>query len=215
MFILDSLMISGIRWALETALTAAEAEMNDDSVLREQLLEAEMRRETGEISDEEFREIEADLLVRIRAIKERREGGAGPLAVGGGRALEHGEDARFQIEASVSGDFHDPAVAPHTTIVAPLEGRAALGLVETTGGETIEVLDMEPGDAAPPAEGAPERRPASRRAVTSAARRPRAAGSRKEMSSRASAASRTRRSTSGGSTQPRAVRPSRSPRRDS
>ena len=45
MFVLDSLMISGIRWALETALTAAEAEMNDDSVLREQLLEAGMRRE--------------------------------------------------------------------------------------------------------------------------------------------------------------------------
>ena len=35
MFILDSLMISGIRWVLETAVTAAEAEMNDDSVLRE------------------------------------------------------------------------------------------------------------------------------------------------------------------------------------
>ena len=66
MFILDSLMISGIRWALETALTAAEAEMNDDSVLREQLLETEMRREMGEISDEEFADIERDLLARIR-----------------------------------------------------------------------------------------------------------------------------------------------------
>ncbi len=75
MFILDSLMISGIRWALETALTAAEAEMNDDSVLREQLLETEMRREMGEISDEEFRDIEADLLARIREIKARRDGG--------------------------------------------------------------------------------------------------------------------------------------------
>ena len=49
--------------------------MNDDTVLREQLLEAEMRREMGEISDEEFRDIEADLLARIREIKERREGG--------------------------------------------------------------------------------------------------------------------------------------------
>ena len=82
MFILDSLMISGIRWALETALTAAEAEMHDDSVLREQLLEAEMRREMGEITDDEFRDTEADLLARIREIKERREGGSGPIDMG-------------------------------------------------------------------------------------------------------------------------------------
>ena len=54
MFLLDSLMISGIRWVMNTVVTAAEAEMNDDTALREQLLDAEMRREMGEISDEEF-----------------------------------------------------------------------------------------------------------------------------------------------------------------
>ena len=99
MFILDSLMISGIRWALETALTAAEAEMNDDSVLREQLLEAEMRREMGEISDEEFHDIETDLLTRIREIKARREGGSGPIDMGA-QPLETTGDSRFQVEAS-------------------------------------------------------------------------------------------------------------------
>ncbi len=114
MFILDSLMISGIRWALETALTAAEAEMNDDSVLREQLLEAEMRREMGEISDEEFHDIESDLLTRIREIKERREGGSGPIDMGA-QPLETTGDSRFQVEASVSGDFHDPSEAAQKT----------------------------------------------------------------------------------------------------
>ena len=124
MFILDSLMISGIRWALETALTAAEAEMNDDSVLREQLLEAEMRREMGEITDEEFADIEADLLARIREIKERREGGSGPIDMGAPSRSRPRPDSRFQVEASVSGDFYDPADAPHTTIVetSPVEG---------------------------------------------------------------------------------------------
>ena len=105
MFILDSLMISGIRWTLETALTAAEAEMNDDSVLREQLLEAEMRREMGEISDEAFRDIEADLLARIREIKARREGGPIEMVA---QPIETTADSRFQVEASVSGDFHEP-----------------------------------------------------------------------------------------------------------
>ena len=170
MFILDSLMISGIRWALETALTAAEAEMNDDSVLREQLLEAEMRREMGEISDDDFRAFEADLLARIREIKERREGGAGPLAFGP-QPIEAG-DGTFQVEASVFGDFHDPATAPHTTVLAPLDEHHALAsLVSTTGEETIEVLDMEPGDAAEPQpRGSAARTPSrTRKGIASAA----------------------------------------------
>src|SRR5687768_12814261 len=138
MFILDSLMIAGIRWALETTLAAAEAEMNDDSVLREQLLEAEMRREMGEISDAEFQDIEADLLTRIREIKARRQG-TGPLGFGA-EPMETTGDSTFQVEASVSGDFYEPADAPHTTLIDS-SPRAV---------EEVRVLDMEPGDAAPP-----------------------------------------------------------------
>jgi hypothetical protein len=145
MFILDSLMISGLRWVMETVVTAAEAEMNDDTALREQLLDAEMRREMGEISDREFEEIEADLLTRIREIKQRREGGSGPLSMGA-EAIETTPDSRFQVEASVSGDFHDPAEAPHTTVIESEPG----------GGETITVMDMEPGPT--------DRRKASRHA---------------------------------------------------
>ncbi|HYS24906.1 MAG TPA: gas vesicle protein GvpG [Vicinamibacterales bacterium] len=142
MFILDSLMINGISWALRTAVTAAEAEMNDDTALREQLLAAEMQREMGEISDEDFVEIERDLLARIREIKQRREGGSGPLAFGEGEPIETGEDGRFQIEASVSGDFHDPADAPHTTIVEEAPPRR--GLIGMKHGQTEQVLDIEP-----------------------------------------------------------------------
>jgi hypothetical protein len=119
MFILDSLMISGIRWALETAVTAAEAEMNDDSVLREQLLDAEMRRELGEITDVEFRAIEADLLMRIREIRERREGGSGPLAFGDGAPLATSAGERFNVEASLAGDFHTPAEHVPQTDTSP------------------------------------------------------------------------------------------------
>src|SRR5688500_14330666 len=147
MFLLDSLMISGIRWALETTITAAEAEMNDDTALREQLLEAEMRREMGEISDAEFAEVEADLLGRIRDIKTRREGGSGPIEMGN-QPLETTGDSRFQIEASVSGDFYGSPDAPHTTVVEtePAETRF---LTATQSGETVRVLDLEPGDANP------------------------------------------------------------------
>ena len=118
MFLLDSLMISGIQWALETVVTAAEAERNDDSALRDRLLEAEMQREMGEISDAEFADIEADLLQAIREIKERRDGGSGALAFGGGQPVETSEGSRFQIETEVSGDFYGtPDTHPETDVI--------------------------------------------------------------------------------------------------
>ena len=69
MFILDSLFIGGLRFVLDKVVAAAEAELQDDTVLREELLDAQMRLELGEISEEEFVEIERDVLARIREIK--------------------------------------------------------------------------------------------------------------------------------------------------
>ena len=74
MFILDSLLIGSLRFVLDKVVAAAEAETQDDSALREQLLEAQMRLELGEITDEEFAEIERDVLARIREIKGRAAG---------------------------------------------------------------------------------------------------------------------------------------------
>jgi hypothetical protein len=142
MFLLDSLMMDGISWVLRTVTTAAEAEMNDDTALREQLLAAEMQRELGEITDEEFVDIERDLLTRIREIKERREGGAGPLEFGAGTPIETDEESRFQIEATVSGDFHEPGQAPHTTIVE--QQPPTHGIIGTERGQVEQVLDIEP-----------------------------------------------------------------------
>ena len=122
MFILDSLFISGLQWVLDKVVTVADAELNDDTVLREELLAAEMRREMGEISDQEFADIEADLLARMREIKERREGGGGPLAFGRDEAAS---DSDFQVEATVSGDFHEPASAGSGSVIEGtlIEGR--------------------------------------------------------------------------------------------
>jgi hypothetical protein len=201
MFILDSLMISGIRWALETALTAAEAEMNDDSVLREQLLEAEMRREMGEISDAEFGEIEADLLTRIREIKERREG-AGPLEFGA-QPLETTGNSTFQVEASVSGDFYDPEAAPHTTIIE----------TTPTSVEEVAVMDIQPGDAAAPNEATlmdRSERPVRSRPARSARQRRSAGAQRVSESARARQAPRTSRTRIGGASRsPRTARSGR------
>ena len=69
MFILDSLLIGGLRFVLDKVATAADAEATDDTALREQLLEAQMQLELGEISEEAFADIERDLLARIRDVR--------------------------------------------------------------------------------------------------------------------------------------------------
>ncbi len=74
MFILDTLLIGSLRFVLDKVVAAAEAEMQDDTALREQLLEAQMRLELGEISAEEFGDIERDVLGRIREIKGQQQG---------------------------------------------------------------------------------------------------------------------------------------------
>ena len=74
MFILDSLLIGSLRFVLDKIVAAAEAEAHDDTSLREQLLEAQMRLELGELTEDEFADIERDVLERIRAIKGSRKG---------------------------------------------------------------------------------------------------------------------------------------------
>jgi Gas vesicle protein G len=74
MFILDTLLIGSLRFVLDKVMAAAEAEMQDDTALREQLLEAQMRLELGEISEEEFADIEEDVLARIREMKGQQQG---------------------------------------------------------------------------------------------------------------------------------------------
>jgi hypothetical protein len=74
MFILDSLLIGSLRFVLDKIVAAAEAESDNDTSLREKLLEAQMQLELGEISDPEFAEIEREVLDRIREIKKSRPG---------------------------------------------------------------------------------------------------------------------------------------------
>jgi gas vesicle protein GvpG len=144
------MLTSFLGWVLRTVASVAEAEMDDDASLREQLLEAAMRRETGELSDEEFAEIEADLLRRIGEVRERR-GESGPLALGS-EPIDMSGDAQVQVEASVTGDFHERADAPHTTVI------------ETTPDheERVTILDLKPGQIeGTPAPGLPLSAPSS------------------------------------------------------
>jgi Gas vesicle protein G len=73
MLLIDSLLVGGIRFVIEKLTAAVEAELNDDSHLREELLAAQMRLELGELSEEEFVVFEREILARLRQIRERQK----------------------------------------------------------------------------------------------------------------------------------------------
>ena len=73
--------------------------MNDDAVLREELLAAQMRLELGEISEADFAEVERVLLGRLREIQERQRE----------ETAASGEFRVTGIEATFTGDERDDA----------------------------------------------------------------------------------------------------------
>ena len=74
--IVDRMLVGGIRFVLGKIAAAVEAELDDDSRLREELLAAQMRLELGEVTQEQFAQFESDVVQRLREIRERRLGEA-------------------------------------------------------------------------------------------------------------------------------------------
>ena len=99
MFILDTALIGGLRFVLDKIAAAADSELNDASRLREELLAAQMRVELGEITEGEFARLEADILVRLREIRESQES----------RRRAEGAKDEYRItgiDATFEGDEH-------------------------------------------------------------------------------------------------------------
>jgi hypothetical protein len=93
MFILDSLLIGGIKFALEKVLAVAEQELDSPETLNRQLVEAQMDLEEGRIDEAAFAEIEEDVLARMRELKGTEQ--AGGIA----------DASRFEdVEIEVLGD---------------------------------------------------------------------------------------------------------------
>ena len=64
---------AGIRYCLEKVLDVAEKEMWDEGPIREELILLNQAFEDGAIPDDEFRRREAELLARLREIRERNK----------------------------------------------------------------------------------------------------------------------------------------------
>ncbi|MBA2304282.1 MAG: gas vesicle protein GvpG [Acidobacteria bacterium] len=101
MVIIDTLLIGGIRFVLDKVAAAVETELNDDTALREQLLAAQMRVELGEMSPDEFDLFEADIVARLREIRDRKQG-SGPATLAPEEYKITGIEATFE-----GGHQHD------------------------------------------------------------------------------------------------------------
>jgi hypothetical protein len=75
--IVDSLIIGGVRFVLNKLIEAVDAEMYDESALREELLAAQMKLELGEIDEDEFARIEEVVLAGMRDVAARKKAAAG------------------------------------------------------------------------------------------------------------------------------------------
>jgi hypothetical protein len=98
-FILDTVLIGGLRFVFDKIAAAVDTELNDDTALREQLLAAQMRVELGEVSQSEFELLEADIVARLREIRDRRQGS-------GAATLAPTEYKITGIDATFEGDEH-------------------------------------------------------------------------------------------------------------
>jgi hypothetical protein len=86
MLLIDDILLGGLQFVLKRVADAVDSELTDDKVYREELLAAQMRLELGEIDEQEFAEIEADMLAKIREVRER-QGVTTPAAVAGSYKL--------------------------------------------------------------------------------------------------------------------------------
>jgi len=103
--IIDDLLLGGFQFVLKRLADAVDSELNDDKVYREELLAAQMRLELGEITAEEFAEVEADLLAKIREVRERH--GVAAPTMGSGRYAVG--------DVEVSADFGESEMKTETS----------------------------------------------------------------------------------------------------
>jgi hypothetical protein len=87
-----SLPAAGVKFCFQQVLNAAEAELMDPAPVKEALLNLQLQLEEEEITEEEYVEAEAVLMVRLREIRAYREQKAkeqlAKLAAQRGRASE-------------------------------------------------------------------------------------------------------------------------------
>lgn len=77
MFLLDDLLLAPVKavvWLAERVQEAADREFSDPGVLKQKLLDLQMMLELNQISEDDFRRRESELLARLEEVTKAKEG---------------------------------------------------------------------------------------------------------------------------------------------
>lgn len=109
MLLIDDLLglpFSGFSFVLRTLQRVAEEQYTDDAPIKEQLLELQLKLESGEITEDEYIQEEAAIIRQLREIENRKRELAGAPPVERDRGLAFtGKDTK----ASASVTLHQDA----------------------------------------------------------------------------------------------------------
>jgi hypothetical protein len=81
----------GTRWTLEKVDRVVREELTDDTPIKEDLMALQLQLEMGEIDDAEYVKREADIMQRLREVREWREKYGMPTSGGPVRVAEGDE----------------------------------------------------------------------------------------------------------------------------
>ena len=76
MFLIDDILLAplkGVIWIGEKINAVSEKEFSDEGRIKEKLMELQLRFEIDEISEEEYKKHEEELLARLDAIRKTKE----------------------------------------------------------------------------------------------------------------------------------------------
>ncbi len=116
MFLIDDILlapITGIQFVLRTLAKVAEEQYTDDAPLKERLLELQVLLESGDISEAQYNQEEAEIFRRLREIEDHKRelAGAPPLSERGplsGKVQEGSmAEVTFEVEGPPSEQFQE------------------------------------------------------------------------------------------------------------
>src|SRR4029078_12938679 len=111
MLVLDSIMISALRGTREAIRRAAQGELGEGALLREALLDAQLRLEAGEIDEQELARLEDEILGRLHDTRARPD-------------ASHDDDASNDDDGANGADAWDCTGARDTLEWGPSAGAA-------------------------------------------------------------------------------------------
>ena len=65
--------VAGIRWTLRKVAQVVDEELTDDTPIKQELMELQMQLELGDIDDAEYTRREAEIMKRLREVRDWRE----------------------------------------------------------------------------------------------------------------------------------------------